>query len=133
MGLSESLEPTGMITAIVKLPYLRPLLILFLSLTWATMGSATSAAERGDFDPYPIAAKTPLTVNEATIADALKGSTMQTTQGKVSLPVVEAYVRKLEAGQVPPDIKVDGGVMVEGNHRYVAGRVYGTEPPVVSF
>ncbi len=76
------------------------------------------------------AAKTPLTVNESTIATALEGSTMQTAQGKVSLPVVEAYVRKLEAGEVPPAIRVDGSVIVEGNHRYVAGRVYGTEPPV---
>lgn len=64
------------------------------------------------------------------IAKALEGSTVQTTQGKVSLPVVEAYVRKLEAGQVPPEIKMDGSVIVEGNHRYVAGRLYGKEPPV---
>ncbi|MCB1237772.1 MAG: RHS repeat-associated core domain-containing protein, partial [Verrucomicrobiae bacterium] len=75
------------------------------------------------------APKTPLTVNEQTIAKALEGSTMTSPQGKVSLPAVERYVRRLEAGEVQPPIKVDGNVIVDGNHRYVAGRVFGTEPP----
>jgi RHS repeat-associated protein len=74
--------------------------------------------------------RTPLVVNEATIAKALEGSTMKTVQGEVSLPVVQRYVQMLEQGKVPPAIKVDGGVIVDGNHRYVAGRVFGVEPPV---
>jgi len=55
---------------------------------------------------------------------------MQTLQGKVSLPMVERYVRMLEAGKAPPPIQVADGVIVNGNHRYVAGRVFGVEPPV---
>src|SRR5438105_15014134 len=30
------------------------------------------------------------------------------------------------AGEVPPPIRVDGDVIVDGNHRYVAGRLVGT-------
>ena len=80
--------------------------------------------------PCPKVVKTPLTVNEESIAKALEGSTLTSPQGKVSLPIVERYVRRLEAGDLPPAIKVDGNVIVEGNHRYVAGRVFGTEPPI---
>lgn len=79
------------------------------------------------------AAKTPLVVNEATIAKALDGSTMQTLQGRVSQPMVERYVRMLEAGKMPPPIQVADGVIVNGNHRYVAGRLFGIEPPTVPY
>jgi hypothetical protein len=34
----------------------------------------------------------------------------------------KAYVDRRAAGDVAPPIKVDGGVIVEGNHRYIAGR-----------
>ena len=50
--------------------------------------------------------------------------------GGISRPMVERYVRRLEAGEVPPRINVDGDIIVEGNHRYVAGRLYGEEPPI---
>lgn len=70
----------------------------------------------------------PIEVTKQTIATALKGSTMKSAQPTVSLPVVEAYVRKIEAGGVAPAISVDGKIIVEGNHRYVAGRVAGKEP-----
>jgi RHS repeat-associated protein len=73
--------------------------------------------------------KTGVEVTEANIAKALNGSTMKTAQGAVSQPAVERYVRQLEAGKVPPPISVDGNVIVDGNHRYVAGRLVGTEPP----
>jgi hypothetical protein len=54
---------------------------------------------------------------------------MKTVQGQVSQPMVERYVRMLEAGKTPPAIQVDVGVIVNGNQRYVAGRVFGVEPP----
>ncbi|WP_227660016.1 hypothetical protein [Budvicia aquatica] len=61
---------------------------------------------------------------------------MKTVQGEVSLPVVQRYVDKLLNGEVPPLIKVDGDVIVEGNHRYVAGKIVGliseSTPGVVS-
>jgi uncharacterized protein RhaS with RHS repeats len=67
-------------------------------------------------------------VTDQSIAAALKGSELQTTQSAVSKPVVENFVRRLEAGETAPAIKVDGKVIVDGNHRYVAGRVAGKEP-----
>jgi hypothetical protein len=55
---------------------------------------------------------------------------MSTTQGGISIPKVERFLRRLEAGEVPPTIKVDKGVIVEGHHRYVAGRLFGKEPAI---
>jgi hypothetical protein len=54
---------------------------------------------------------------------------MKTTQGTVSGPVVQRYVDRLLSGETPPAIKTDGDVIVDGNHRYVAGRLVGKEPP----
>ncbi len=56
---------------------------------------------------------------------------MKTTQGEVSLPMVERYVRMLEAGSTAPAIRVVDDVIVEGNHRYVAGRLVGEVPEQV--
>lgn len=42
--------------------------------------------------------------------------------------MVQRYVRMLENGSVAPPIKVANGIIVEGNHRYVAGRLFGVEP-----
>ncbi|WP_143343405.1 hypothetical protein [Delftia sp. K82] len=52
---------------------------------------------------------------------------MQTTQISISQPVVERYVRRLEAGDVAPPIKFDEKI-VDGHHRYMVGRVVGKEP-----
>jgi RHS repeat-associated protein len=73
----------------------------------------------------------PRLVNAQTIQAALEGSEMRTAQADVSIPAVERYVRMLESGSTPPPIKVDDGVIVDGNHRYVAGRVFGVEPPII--
>jgi len=69
-----------------------------------------------------------VTVTDDAIRAALKGSDLKTTQGAISKPAVQNYVRRLEAGEVAPAIKVDGRVIVDGNHRYVAGRLVGKEP-----
>jgi hypothetical protein len=72
-------------------------------------------------------------VTEASIAKALEGSTMQTLQGRVSLPMIQRYVKMLQEGHVAPPIKVADGIIVEGNHRYIAGRLFGVEPAQVPF
>ncbi|WP_175958539.1 RHS repeat-associated core domain-containing protein [Burkholderia sp. BCC0405] len=74
------------------------------------------------------AAKKGVAVTDDAIRAALKGSELKTAQGAISKPAVENYVRRLEAGEVAPAIKVDGKVIVDGNHRYVAGRLVGREP-----
>ena len=39
----------------------------------------------------------------------------------------------LKEGLIAPPIKVANGVIVEGNHRYVAGRIFGLEPTQVPY
>lgn len=73
-------------------------------------------------------AKKGVAVTDDAIRAALKGSELKTAQGAISRPAVENYVRRLEAGEVAPAIRVDGRVIVDGNHRYVAGRIVGKEP-----
>lgn len=36
----------------------------------------------------------------------------------------------LRRGSPAPAIKVDGSMIVDGNHRYIAGKVLGREPPI---
>ena len=55
---------------------------------------------------------------------------MSQQRGGVSLPRIQEYVDRIRAGEVPPPIKVDGKMIVDGNHRYVAGRIAGTEPEI---
>ena len=71
------------------------------------------------------AAPAAVKVTEASIKQALAGSDMKTAQEGVSLPAVERYVAKLANGETAPPIKVDGKVIVDGNHRYVAGQLAG--------
>jgi hypothetical protein len=112
---------------------LRQLWLLLASLLCLTTGTFASIKGYDAGGDGFLAAKTPLVVNEATIAKALEGSTMQTIQGRVSQPMVERYVRMLEACKTPPPIQVADGVIVNGNHRYVAGRIFGVEPPTVPY
>ena len=71
------------------------------------------------------------TVTEEMIRDALRDAPLKSQQaGGISMPRVQAYVDKLAAGEVAPAIKVDGQMIVDGNHRYVAGRIMQQEPPI---
>jgi len=63
---------------------------------------------------------------------AMAGASLKTRQRAVSIPAIEKYVERLKQGSTPPPIKVDNGIIVDGNHRYIAGRIVGKEPPVVS-
>jgi len=54
----------------------------------------------------------------------------KTTQNAVSLPAIQRYVDRLNAGEKAPPIKMDSNVIVDGNHRYIAGKVQGTLPEV---
>jgi hypothetical protein len=70
-------------------------------------------------------------VTEQTIREAMRGAPLSSQQsGGVSLPNIQRYVDKLLAGEVAPAIKVDGKIIVDGNHRYIAGRIVGQEPAV---
>ncbi|NUQ79231.1 MAG: hypothetical protein HUU21_37435 [Polyangiaceae bacterium] len=70
-------------------------------------------------------------VTEETIRKAMMGAPMHSQQsGGVSLRMVQQYVDKLLAGEVAPAIKVDGHIIVDGNHRYIAARILGREPAI---
>lgn len=49
----------------------------------------------------------------------------------MSLPAIQRYVDRLLAGDTAPAIKMDGDVIVDGNHRYIAAKILGLEPDVV--
>ena len=52
----------------------------------------------------------------------------QTQQGSVSKPVIQRYVDRILSGETnSPAIHVDGDIIVNGNHRYIAGRIAGIE------
>jgi hypothetical protein len=50
------------------------------------------------------------------------------TQKRISFPLVKRYVKMLRDGKEPPPIKIDNSAIVDGHHRYISGRIHGTEP-----
>ena len=56
---------------------------------------------------------------------------MLTLQRAVSSPVVQVYANRIEGGSIPPPIAVDKNVIVEGNHRYIAGLLCNTQVPMM--
>jgi len=69
-------------------------------------------------------------ITEATVRAAMKDAPLKSQQERVSLPTIRKYVQMLREGKVPPAIHVDQGMIVEGNHRYIAGRIFGKDPPI---
>jgi hypothetical protein len=63
----------------------------------------------------------------------MQNAPLMTQQSAVSLPAVQRYVQMLQAGTRAPAIKVDNGIIVDGNHRYIAGRIAGVEPQIQSW
>ncbi|MGC5222554.1 FG-GAP-like repeat-containing protein [Micromonospora sp. DT81.3] len=111
----------------------------------ATMGLGASRALgplfRSLFVPAPVAGVSTLQlpptaapiapkVTAATIREAMAGAPLQSQQASVSLPRVQQAVDQLASGSPAPPIKVDGSIIVDGNHRYIAGRILGREPAI---
>lgn len=65
------------------------------------------------------------------IQKALQGDKTISAQDGVSLPAIQRYVDRLLNGDIAPAIKMDGNVIVDGNHRYIAAKVLGRESDVV--
>ncbi len=64
-------------------------------------------------------------VTPEVIQKALQGDTAISAQGAVSLPAVQRYVDRLLNGDVAPAIKMDGDIIIDGNHRYIAAKILG--------
>jgi filamentous hemagglutinin len=64
------------------------------------------------------------------IQKALQGDPAISGQNFVSLPAVQRYVDRLLKGDVAPPIKMDGNIIVDGNHRYIAAKILGRSPEV---
>ncbi|WP_175559649.1 hypothetical protein [Pseudomonas sp. ok266] len=60
-----------------------------------------------------------------------QGDSTISAQNFVSLPAIQRYVDRLLAGDKAPAIKMDGNVIVDGNHRYIAAKILGLQPDVV--
>ena len=65
-------------------------------------------------------------VTEETIRSAMQGADLSTTQRAVSIPRIQGMVDAMGAGDEFPAIHVDGNVIVDGNHRYIASRLTGS-------
>jgi filamentous hemagglutinin len=61
----------------------------------------------------------------------LKGDKTISAQDGVSLPMIQRYVDKLLKGDIAPPIKMDGDVIVDGNHQYIAAKILGKVPEIV--
>jgi hypothetical protein len=96
----------------------------------AIVGGRGGAAEGAEAGAGRAAILDGSQVTEGLIRDAMKDAPLQSQQpGGVSLPLVQRYVDRPLAGETPPAIKVDGKIIVDGNHRYIAGRIVGQDPP----
>jgi len=74
---------------------------------------------------------TGIVVNETLIKETMINADLQTQQNSVSIPVVQNYVDRITGGETNlPPINVDNGIIVDGNHRYIAGQLTGVEVPV---
>ena len=73
-----------------------------------------------------------LDATPANIISVAQRSPYMTIQGAVSAPAIQAYVNMVRAGSVAiPAIKVDGNVIVDGNHRHIAGLLCNISVPTI--
>lgn len=77
------------------------------------------------------AAGVPGQMTAAEIKAAIQNSSLRTGQEAISAPMVNRYVKMTLEGKTPPGIKVDGNIIVDGNHRYAAGQITGKPPATV--
>ncbi|PYE42108.1 RHS repeat-associated core domain-containing protein [Paenibacillus barcinonensis] len=81
----------------------------------------------------PSSWKPGMDVTEEHVREAMKNAPVQTQQTAVSLPAIDRYTKRLAEGEVPPPIKVDNNIIVDGNHRYISGRVAGIDIPTTPY
>jgi hypothetical protein len=85
--------------------------------------ATTPAGAGGAGEAGAAVAGDPAPVTEGAIREAMKGAPLNPSQGAVSLPAIQRYVNRLRAGEEPPPIEVEGNTILDGHHRYIAGRI----------
>ena len=55
---------------------------------------------------------------------------MQPTQRAICAPKVQRNMMLLSQGSAAPPIQVANNMIIEGHHRYVAGKIYGQLPDI---
>jgi RHS repeat-associated protein len=70
-------------------------------------------------------------LNERAIKKALASSSLRTQQTRVSIPRIERFVEDMLNGSKFPPIKVDGNVIVDGHHRYIAAKIANKQIDVI--
>jgi len=69
-----------------------------------------------------------IVVTEELIREVMKDASLKTKQGSISLPMIQDYVNRVLAGETNmPPIRVDGDVIVDGNHRYITSMITGVD------
>jgi filamentous hemagglutinin len=61
------------------------------------------------------------------IRSVLADSPLRTQQERVSISKIQEYVEIMRSGEDMGSIKVDGDVIVDGHHRYIASRIIGID------
>ena len=99
-----------------------------LGLGATTVAGTAGAAGIGEVTKWAANPQNQIVVTEELIRDTMKDVPLQTQQASVSLPVIQNYVDRILQGEINiPPIKVDGNIIVDGNHRYIASRIAGVE------
>lgn len=62
------------------------------------------------------------------IVDNMSSSDLYATQKKISGRRIQKNYELLRCGELPPDIKVYGNLIIDGHHRYVSGKIFGKLP-----
>ncbi len=65
----------------------------------------------------------------ASVKEVVSWSKFFTLNYRVSVPGVQEYVTMIEAGLPVPPIQLDGNIIVDGNHRYIAALLCGFQAP----
>jgi RHS repeat-associated protein len=74
-----------------------------------------------------------INVTAELIQKVVEGCTYRCQQTNVSIPVIQNYVNRSLSGEIPPAIRMEGNVLVDGVHRFIAGLITGTPAPIQSW
>lgn len=111
-------------------------IVLLTAGSAARFGGAVLPSRTAPISPFagrvvPTLQQPRIVVTDSMIRKAMTDAPLKSQQAAgVSLPRIQEYVDRIQAGEIPPPIKVDGAMIVDGNHRYIAGRIAGSEPEI---